>query len=181
VLGSQVNSSPFRIVAFALTVITSIVVATPARAQSQRQPELHANFSRTTQTKTNSWGAGTQLQLVWGASSAPVLLGTSFGADYLKQEGGGPSQWNASMDAVLQPGGNSAVTPYAGGSVGSNWSTGDGAQWSGARLGLEVIGGAQVKLGPGTHVPTIKAEERFGYVNGQEHTLATRIGFAVSF
>jgi hypothetical protein len=166
--------------ALVFTVIGSIGIATTARAQSQRQPELHANYSRTTQTKTNSWGAGTQLQLVWGAASAPVLLGTSFGGDYLKQEGG-PSQWNASTDVVLQPGGNSAVTPYAGGSVGANWSTGSGAQWSGARLGLEVIGGAQVKLGPGSHVPTIKAEERFGYVNGQEHTLATRIGFAVSF
>src|SRR5215213_814524 len=137
-------------------------------AQQQRQGELHANYSRQTQSKSNAWGAGTQLQLVWGAKHAPVVLGTSFGGDYLKQENGGPNSWNTSADAVLQPGGNSTVTPYAGGSVGANWSTGDAAQWSGARLGTELIGGAQVKLGTGSPL-SAKLEERFGYVNGQEH------------
>src|SRR4051812_35118332 len=46
-------------------------------AQQERQGEVHANYSRQTQSKSDAWGAGTQLQLVWGAKKAPVVLGTS--------------------------------------------------------------------------------------------------------
>jgi hypothetical protein len=141
-------------------------------AQQQRQGEVHANYSRQTQSKSNAWGAGTQLQLVWGAKHAPVVLGTSLGGDYLKQENGGPTSWNTSADAVVEPGGNGAVTPYAGASAGANWSTGTGAQWTGARLGLETLGGVQFRIG----AASAKLEERFGYVRGQEHNLGTRFG-----
>ena len=160
-------------VSTAAAVAGTAFVPRSISAQQQRQGELHANYSRQTQSKSNAWGAGTQLQLVWGAKHAPVVLGTSFGGDYLKQENGGPNSWNTSADAVLQPGGNSTVTPYAGGSVGANWSTGVGAQWAGARLGLETLGGVQFKIG----TASAKLEERFGYVRGQEHTLASRFGF----
>ena len=155
------------------TLVGAVLAPQSLHAQQQRQGELHANYARQTQSESNAWGAGAQLQLVWGAKHAPVVFGTSFGADYLKQEGGGPNSWNGSVDGVLQPGGSATVTPYAGGSIGANWSTGDGAQWSGARLGLETLGGVQVKIG----TASAKIEERFGYVRGQEHSLATRLGF----
>ena len=68
----------------------------------------------------------------------PIALNTSLGLDYLEQEKGGPSQWNVTYDAVVQPGGGGTVTPYAGGSVGANWSTEDAKRWEGARFGLIV-------------------------------------------
>jgi hypothetical protein len=179
VLDRLSSSSRSAITLLPLAACISLAIASPTRAQSQ-QGEIHANYSRTTQSKTSSWGAGAQSQQVWGSTSSPVALSNSAGVDYLKQENGGPSQWSLSLDVVLQPGGNSTVTPYAGGSISANWSTGDAAQWSGARLGTELIGGAQVKLGTGSPV-SAKLEERFGYVNGQEHTLATRLGFSLSF
>ena len=88
-------------------------------------------------------------------------------------------RWNASLDAVAQVGGG-ALTPYVGGSVGANWSTGDEAQSSGARGGLETMAGVQVKLGASDKAPSLKLEERFGYVRGQEHALGTRIGLVLS-
>ena len=170
-----------RTVAVSLCACVATLAAPVAvQGQSQRQAEVHANHSRGTTSKADALGAGAQVQLVWGASRALAKLGTSLGADWTKQEAGGPNQWNASLDAVVQVGGSGSVTPYAGGSVGANWSTGDGAQWSGARLGLESIGGVQVKLGAGSSAPSLKAEERFGYVRGQEHTLATRLGIQFS-
>ena len=165
----------------ARTAAVLLALACPALlpAQVQPQADVHANYSRATQTETNSWGAGAQVQLVFGPSSAPARLGTSLGGDFLKQEGGGPTQWNASLDAVVQVSARS-LTPYAGGSVGANWSTGDEAQWSGARGGLEAIAGTSVSLGP-SGATSVKLEERFGYVRGQEHELGTRLGFAFQF
>ena len=179
VLDHLIPSSRIRITARLAAAAISLAIASPAWAQSQ-QGEIHANYSRTTQSKAISWGAGAQSQQVWGSKSSPIALGNSVGVDYLKQENSGPSQWNLSLDLALQPGGNSTITPYAGGSISANWSTGDAAQWSGARLGTELIGGAQVKLGSGSPL-SAKLEERFGYVNGQEHTLSTRLGFSMSF
>lgn len=172
-----------RPAAAARAAALAIALATPAllQAQDQRQVDVHANYSRATQTETNSWGAGTQVQLVWGSSSAPVKLGTSLGGDFLKQEAGGPTQVNTSLDGVVQLGTGGAVTPYAGGSGGANWSVGDDAQWSGARVGLEAIAGLSVSLGPSGSSPSVKAEERFGYVHGQEHALGTRLGVAFPF
>src|SRR5215218_537136 len=95
----------------AAATVLSAATPHPMTAQQQRQGELHANYQRQTQSKTDSWGAGAQVQLVWGAKHAPVLLGTSFGGDYLKQESNGPTAWNTSADVVLQPGGNGMVTP----------------------------------------------------------------------
>ena len=162
------------------TIGTLVLLATlgvaPAAAQKPGG-ELHGNYSRTTGTHTQSWGAGTLFAVTLGGK-APLNANTSLGLDYLKQEKGGPGEVTVSYDAVLQPGGNSTVTPYAGGSVGANWSTGDQKAWNGAKLGLETIGGVQVKVG--TSGVAWKLEERFGYVRGQEHTLTTRLGVVFS-
>lgn len=153
------------------------VMAAPAAGQ-QRQADLHANYARMTRSESNAWGAGAALQLTWGGKQAPVNVGTSVGADYLKQEQGGPSQTSVTGDATLQPGGGGSVTPYAGGSVSANWSGGSNKQWSGTKVGLETLAGLQLKLGGSL---SGKAEERYGYVRGQEHTLTTRLGILVSF
>jgi hypothetical protein len=160
-----------------IIVLAGGVAAAPAAGQ-QRQADLHANYVRMTRSESNAWGAGAALQLTWGGTQAPINVGTSVGADYLKQEQGGPSQTSVTGDVTLQPGGGGSVTPYAGGSASANWSTGRGAQWSGARLGLEGIGGLQVKL---SGALAVKAEERFGYVRGEEHALTTRVGVATNF
>ena len=139
----------------------------------QSQLDVHGNFVVTTSSHLTSWGAGIGTQTTFGGSSAPVQVSLSPSVDVVKQEQGGPWQTSLSLDADVQPGGNSKVTPYVGVSAGSNWSGGDAKAWSGARLGIEMLGGLTVKLKPPV---TIKGEERFGYVNGQEHTLTTRIG-----
>jgi hypothetical protein len=152
--------------------------AASAKAQ-QRSADLHLDYVRGLVTDANSWGAGAALQLTWGGESAPVKLNTSPGVDYTKQSGGGPGQTSLALDATVQPGGNSALTPYAGGSASANWSSGTNSQWSGSRLGLEAIGGLQFKPSTNSSL-SWKAEERYGYVRGQEHTLATRVGVLIS-
>jgi hypothetical protein len=159
--------------------LAAALAATPAAAQ-QMQADLHGNYARGEQTHANAWGAGGQLQATWGAQSAPVKVATSGALDYTKQDNGGPSQTSLSTDVTLQPGGGGSLIPYAGGSIGANWSGGDQKQWTGAKLGLETLAGLQIKtaaMGP----ISWKAEERFGYVRGQEHTLTTRVGVVASF
>lgn len=146
-------------------------------AAQQTQVDLHGNYSHAVPSGTNSYGAGIALPLTWGARHAPVKVATSPGADYLKQSGG-PSQPSVSLDVTAQPGGSSKVTPYAGGSVSANWSTGSGKQWDGAKLGLETLAGLQLELQP--NKLSAKAEERYGYVNGSDHTWTTRVGLLIS-
>ncbi|MDQ6828592.1 MAG: hypothetical protein M3081_06970 [Gemmatimonadota bacterium] len=158
--------------------LTAIAVTT-VRAQ-ESQVEVHGNYVYGTRSKSNAWGVGGNYQLTWGGSSAPVKLATSIGPDYTKQEKGGPSQTSLSVDATLEPGGDAAVTPYAGGSASANWSGGDQKQWSGTKLGREVVAGASFKLGASSKLSG-NVEERYGYVDGQEHTLTSRLGLALSF
>ena len=161
--------------------VVAVIVAlasTPLAVHAQQtQLDVHGNLAVGTSTHTRAWGAGIGLQTTYGGKTDPINISTSPSIDVLKQEGGGPTQLSASYDVDLQPGGGGNLTPYVGASAGANWSLGDASQWGGARLGLETLAGAQVKLG-GT---SIKAEERFGYVKGQEHTLTTRIGALLSF
>ena len=154
----------------------ALLAVTPlwSRAQAQEiQLDVHGNFAVGTSSHSRSWGAGIGPQITFGSAGAPAKLSVSPGFDYLKQEAGGPSQESLSLDANVQPGGSSAATPYVGASASANWSSGTARQWEGAKLGLETMGGVQIKVGSAT---TLKVEERFGYVEGQEHTLATRLG-----
>jgi hypothetical protein len=161
------------LLASACVSIASCALAGRAGAQ-ESQLDLHGNFAVTTDSHTRSWGAGVGGQFTFGPTSAPLRVSLSPSLDYLKQQSSGPSQETLSVDASVQPGGSSTITPYVGASAGANWSSGAGKQWEGTKLGLELLGGAQVKLGSGP--ATLKAEERFGYVDGQEHTLTTRVG-----
>jgi opacity protein-like surface antigen len=162
--------------AFGAILAISAALA-PAMVQAQGQLDVHGNYSMGTSTHNKSWGGGVGVQTTFGKTS-PIAISTSPGFDYLKQENGGPSQTSVSLDVNVQPGGNSSITPYVGGSASANWSGGSGKMWDGAKLGLETMGGAQFKL---TSSASIKAEERFGFVKTQEHTLTTRVGFLVSF
>ena len=159
--------------ALALSSIAMLALAVPAFAQ-ESQLDLHGSFSVTTASHTKSWGAGIGGQFTFGPTSAPLRLSLSPSFDYLKQQSSGPSQEILSIDASVQPGGSSTITPYVGASASANWSSGSGKQWEGSKLGLELLGGAQIKLG--SSPATLKAEERFGYVEDQEHTLTTRVG-----
>ena len=163
-----------------LGVMALALCAVGTRAAAQESSaEVHANYVRATVSKSNAWGGGAQYQLTAGGKKAPVKINTSLGLDYTKQDNGGPSQTSLSYDAVLQPGGSGTLTPYAGGSVGANWSGGSNKQWDGAKLGLEAIGGFQVKLG--LSGVSWKVEERYGYVRGQQdHNLTTRAGVVIS-
>jgi hypothetical protein len=74
----------------------------------------------------------------------------------------------------VQPGGQSAITPYAGGSISANWLSGGGAP-SGTQLGLQYIVGLQFK--PEAQGPlALKLEVRPGYVKTQEHSVTGRLG-----
>jgi hypothetical protein len=155
-------------------LVTIALVSAAARVGAQEtQLDAHASFSTTTQSHNQSWGAGVGPQITFGSESAPARLSVSPGFDYMKQEQDGPSQESLSLDANVQPGGSSSLTPYVGGSVSANWSNGTGKQWEGSRLGLETMGGLQYKTAPSI---SLNAEERFGYIHGQEHTLTTRFG-----
>ena len=153
--------------------ITMALIAGPLGAQ-QWQGEVHGNYARTTTSHANSWGAGAQAAATWGAKKAPVQLVTSLAGDWQKQENGGPSQWTLGYDATVQPGGQSAITPYAGGGISANWLSGGGAP-SGTLLGLQYIVGLQFK--PEAQGPlSLKLEVRPGYVKTQEHTVTGRLG-----
>jgi hypothetical protein len=163
-----------------VTIVTSAaisIVAVQLPAQ-QTQLDLHGNLAVGTATHLKSWGGGIGTQSTFSSSGSPLKLSISPSLDMLKQENDGPTQTTLSLDVDVQPPGNSTITPYVGVSAGANWSGGDAKQWEGARLGVEVLGGATAKLNSSL---TVKAEERFGYINGQEHTLTTRAGLLVSF
>ena len=168
-----------RLFAAALLLGTSLAAAPASAARSQKaQIDLHGNYVRTTQTWTTAWGAGGALQVTWGGQHDPINVGTALGVDRTKQESDGPTQTGGTFDLTVQPGGNSPLVPYVGASSSVNWSGGAGAQWSGARHGLELIAGLQFK--PGVGSVSLNAQERYGYVEGQEHTLTTRLGVLVS-
>jgi hypothetical protein len=161
----------FRIAALVLSV------SVPCAAQ-EWSVEAHGNLARTTETHLKSWGAGASLGALWGATNAPIRLGTSLGGDWQKQENSGPTQWSLSYDVTLQPGGESAITPYAGGSISANWLSGTGVP-SGAQTGLDYLIGVEIK--PDSQSPvSAKLEVRPGYVQTQEHAVTFRAGLSVS-
>lgn len=155
-----------------------VLLLAPALLRAQSQLDLHGNFSVGTATHVHAWGAGAGFQSTFGSPTQALRVSLSPSLDYLKQQGTGSTQTSWSADIDVQPGGSSTVTPYTGVSAGANWSGGSTQQWEGVKLGMETLAGAQVKLSP--RAP-FKAEERFGYVVGQEHTLTTRAEVLLSF
>ena len=158
--------------------LAALAVALPASATAQSQLDVHGSWAKGTATHVSSWGAGGGIQGTIAGKSSLFELTASPSFDYMKQENGGPSQESVTLDFALQPGGSGTITPYVGGSGGANWSSGSNKQWDGTKLGLETFGGVQLKIG--TSALSLKGEERFGYVKGQEHTLTTRFGVGIS-
>ena len=161
----------------ALFAVSAPLAPAILRAQ-QTQLDVHGSYAIGTSTHNKSWGGGLGIQATFGGKSSAIAISASPGVDFMKQENGGPSQTSVSLDLNVQPGGNATVLPYVGVSAAENWSGGSGKMWDGAKLGLETMDGAQFKL---TSSASIKAEERFGFVKTQEHTLTTRAGFLISF
>jgi len=172
------RSSFARLCLAILSVSAMSLAALPARATAQAQLDVHGNWAKGTSSHTSSWGGGVGVQGTIAGKSSLVALSAAPSFDYLKQENGGPAQETVSLDLDLQPGGNGTVTPYVGASAGANWSSGSNKQWDGTKLGLETLAGVQLKVG--TSALSLKGEERFGYVKGQEHVLTTRFGVLIS-
>lgn len=161
-----------------LIVTTGLLLCARLAHGQSWEAEGHGSYSRTTQSHQNSWGAGAQLAGTWGGKSAPVQLGMSVGGDWLTQENNGPTQWSISWEPTLQPGGQHALTPYAGGSFSANWLSGNNSP-NGALLGLEMIFGVQFK--PEAQGPlSMRLEVRPGYVRTQEHSVDWRFGMSWS-
>jgi len=158
------------------TVLALPVLARAASAQ-QSQLEAHASYARTTVTPTDIWGAGTQYQLTLGSTKQPVRLSPSLGADWMQQSNSGPSTTSVGLDVNVQPGGDSPLTPYAGGSVSANWVSKNAPK--GALLGLEYMAGLYYKLEAQGPI-SLHLEVRSGYVRTQEHQVTGRFGVAFS-
>ena len=156
------------------TVLAIIALGSPARAQNS-QVEAHANYQRTTVTHSNAWGAGAQYQVTLGSAQQAVRLSPSLGVDWTQQESSGPSTTSVGLDVNVQPGGDSPLTPYAGGSVSANWVS-KGAP-DGPLLGLEYMAGVYYKLESQGSI-SLHAEVRSGYVRTQEHQVTGRLGVA---
>jgi len=159
------------IAAFALFVLTR-----PTGAQ-ESQLEAHASYSRTTVTPSDVYGAGAQYQVTLGSKDQAVRLSPSLGADWMQQSNSGPNTTSVGLDVSVQPGGDSPLTPYAGGSVSANWVSKDAPK--GALLGLEYMAGLYYELEAQGPI-SLHLEVRSGYVRTQEHQVTGRFGVAFS-
>ena len=162
-----------------LRVATALALAvlTQSAGAQERQLEAHASYSRTTEAHADAWGAGGQYQLTLGSKEQAVRLSPSLGADWMQQQNSGPSTTSVGLDVNLQPGGDSPLTPYAGGSVSANWVSKDAPK--GALLGLEYMAGVSYKLEAQGPI-SLRLEARSGYVRTQEHQVTGRFGVAFS-
>jgi hypothetical protein len=78
----------------------------------------------------------------------------------------------------VQPSGPSAITPFAGAGVSSNWMSGGGMP-SSTQYGLDGIVGLQYSPKPGGPL-SFGLQIRPGYVKTQEHAVTYRLGVAYS-
>jgi hypothetical protein len=159
-----------------VTAFALVALIRPAGAQ-ESQLEAHASYARTTVTPTDVWGAGAQYQLTLGSKAQPVRFSPSLGADWTQQSNSGPNTTSVGLDVNVQPGGDSPVTPYAGGSVSANWVSKNAP--TGALLGLEYMAGLYYKLEAQGPI-SLHLEARSGYVRTQEHQVTGRFGVAFS-
>jgi hypothetical protein len=158
------------------TALLLMVLARSAGAQ-QSQIEAHANYIPAEGSNSTAWGAGGQYQLTLGSKQQPVRLSPSLGVDWTQQEKSGPNTTTVALDVNLQPGGDSQLTPYAGGSVSANWVSKNAPK--GALLGLEYMGGVYYKLEAQGKL-LLHLEVRRGYIRTQSHQTTIRFGVALS-
>jgi len=160
-----------------ITTTLALIVLTRLAGAQESQVEVHANYLPGTGRNSTAWGAGGQYQLTLGSKQQAVRLSPSLGVDWSRQEESGPSTTSVGLDVNVQPGGDSQLTPYAGGSVSANWVSEDAPK--GALLGLEYMGGVYYKLEPKGAL-SLHLEVRYGYVRTQEHQATGRFGVALT-
>ncbi len=125
-------------------------------------------------TRRASLGIGADIGHITRAGPVDVWAAVAVG--YQRQTRLGPGRGRVSGDLRLLPAiERSWLVPFIGVSASANRSGGQQSEWQGTRFGLDGLAG--VVLNPYSRVPVgISLEERFGYVRGQEHALATQIG-----
>ena len=150
----------------------------PARASAQ-VVGVHGLYVPSSDTRRASLGVGGDVGHI--VSLGPVGLWGALALEYQRQRNLGPGRGRVSADLRLVPGGRVGwLVPLVGGSVSANRSGGAQSEWPGTRLGLDALAG--VVLIPSHGLPVgISIEERFGYVRGLEHALATRVGLRLGF
>lgn len=152
-------------------VAGAAVGSIPAAAQTL---EMHGTGSVQTDNQSTSWGGG----LAVGRAFLPVglaVIGTSLGADYIREQHLGKGLASVSFALSLSPPHVTRFVPYIGGATSLNWSGGQYAQWTGARVGLDGTVGLRALFG-GTDRFGWMVEERYGYIRGFDHSYATRLG-----
>ena len=160
-----------------LIAALALVFAARSAESQESQLEAHANYIPGTGDASPAWGGGGQYQVTLGAKGQAVRFSPSLGVDWTRQEESGPSTTSVGLDVNVQPGGDSPLTPYAGGSVSANWVSENAPK--GALLGLEYMGGVYYKLeaqGP----LALHLEVRRGYIRTQAHQTTGRFGLALS-
>ena len=161
----------------ALTTALALITLTRVAGAQESQVEVHANYIPGSAGNSDAWGAGGQYQLTLGSKEQPVRLSPSVGVDWTQQEESGPSTTSVGLDVNVQPGGDSPLTPYAGGSVSANWVSENAP--NGALLGLEYMGGVYYKLESQGKL-SLHGEVRRGYIRTQAHQTTFRFGVALS-
>lgn len=128
--------------------------------------------------RPSSSGVSADVGLV--ARAGLVDVWSAIAVEYQRQRDLGPGRGRLSADIrLLPPDSEGWFVPFAGMSISANRSRGAQSEWKGTRLGLEALAGAL--LIPNNRLPIgISIEERFGYVRGREHAMATHIGLRFS-
>ena len=162
----------FRTLMLAGGVAGASLATIPVAAQTL---ELHGTGSVQTDNQSTSWGGG----LAIGRSFLPAglaVIGASLGADYIREQHLGKGLASTSLAISLSPPNtNARFVPYVGGALSLNWSGGQYAQWTGARVGLDGTLGIRALFGSADRFGWM-AEERYGYIRGFDHAYATRLG-----
>ena len=158
-----------------LAVVTSVLCATTLHAQVIGVQGVVVPVQ---DGRPSSSGVSTDVGLV--ARAGLVDVWSAIALEYQRQRDLGPGRGRLSADIrLLPPDSEGWFVPFAGMSVSANRSGGAQSEWKGTRLGLEALAGAL--LIPNNRVPIgISIEERFGYVRGQAHAVATHIGLRFS-
>lgn len=159
-----------------MTALALAIVGRSAGAQ-ESQVEFHGNYVPGSGSSSTAWGGGAQYQVTLGSKEQAVQLSPSLGVDWTKGEESGPSTTSVGLDVNVQPGGDSPLTPYAGGSVSANWVSEDAPK--GTLLGLEYMGGVYYKLESQGSL-SLHLEVRRGYIRTQPHQTTGRFGVALS-
>lgn len=103
---------------------------------------------------------------IWGA----------IGAEYQRQRDAGPGRGRVSADLRFLPVHlDLPFVPFVGGSLSANRSGGQLSEWRGTRTGLDALAGVLYVASDRSTI-ALSVQERFGYVVGQSHALATEVG-----